>query len=238
MADADFVDVPVEGLIDGDYLKERAKLIGDKDMGKATAGTPPNADTNWLTSTSPEQPSTTHFSIVDKQGNAFSMTSSIEMAFGSTVMVRGFLLNNQLTDFSFSEKKNGELIANRVQPGKRPRSSMSPFMVFDKDDNLVMAVGSPGGSRIINYVAKTMLGVMEWDMDIQEAISMPHYVNRNGSTDLEQGTRAAELKEGLEALGHKVSVRDLNSGLHGITIGKDGMEGGADPRRVGRALGK
>lgn len=238
MADADFVDVPVEGLIDGDYLKERAKLIGAKDMGKATAGTPPNADKNWLESKSPEQPSTTHFSIVDKEGNGFSMTSSIEMAFGSTVMVRGFLLNNQLTDFSFSEEKNGEKIANRVQPGKRPRSSMSPFMVFDKDDNLVMAVGSPGGSRIINYVAQTMLGVMEWDLDIQEAISMPHYVNRNGGTDLEKDTAAAELKEGLEALGHKVSVRDLNSGLHGITIGKDGMEGGADPRRVGRAIGK
>ena len=238
MADADFVDVPVEGLIDGEYLKERAKLIGDKDMGKATAGTPPNADKNWLQSKSPEQPSTTHFSIVDKQGNGFSMTSSIEMAFGSTVMVRGFLLNNQLTDFSFSEEKDGEKIANRVQPGKRPRSSMSPFMVFDKEDNLVMAVGSPGGSRIINYVAQTMLGVMEWNMDIQAAISMPHYVNRNGGTDLEKGTKAAELKEGLEALGHKVSVRDLNSGLHGITISKDGLEGGADPRRVGRALGK
>ncbi|PWQ92609.1 gamma-glutamyltransferase [Leucothrix pacifica] len=238
MADADFVNVPVEGLIDGEYLKERAKLIGDKDMGKATAGTPPNADTNWIESKSPEQPSTTHFSIVDKQGNGFSMTSSIEMAFGSTVMVRGFLLNNQLTDFSFSEEKDGEKIANRVQPGKRPRSSMSPFMVFDKDDNLVMAVGSPGGSRIINYVAKTMLGVMEWNMDIQEAISMPHYVSRNGETDLEKGTKAAELKEGLEALGHKVSVRDLNSGLHGITISKDGLEGGADPRRVGRAMGK
>lgn len=238
MADADFVNVPVEGLIDGKYLKERAKLIGDKDMGKATAGTPPNADKNWIESKSPEQPSTTHFSIVDKEGNGFSMTSSIEMAFGSTVMVRGFLLNNQLTDFSFSEEKEGEKIANRVQPGKRPRSSMSPFMVFDKDNNLVMAIGSPGGSRIINYVAKTMLGVMEWDMDIQEAISMPHYVNRNGGTDLEKGTKAAALKEGLEALGHKVNVRDLNSGLHGITISKEGLQGGADPRRVGRALGK
>ena len=166
------------------------------------------------------------------------MTSSIEMAFGSTVMVRGFLLNNQLTDFSFSEEKNGELIANRVQPGKRPRSSMSPFMVFDKDDNLAMVIGSPGGSRIINYVAKTMLGVMEWDMDIQEAISMPHFVNRNGSTDLEKDTDIADIKADLEALGHKVNVRDLNSGLHGITINADGMQGGADPRRVGRALGK
>lgn len=238
MADADFVNVPVEGLIDGDYLSERAKLIDYEDMGKASPGTPPNADANWLESTSPEQPSTTHFSIVDKQGNGFSMTSSIEMAFGSTVMVHGFLLNNQLTDFSFSEEKDGALIANRVQPGKRPRSSMSPFMVFDENDNLTMVIGSPGGSRIINYVAKTMLGVLEWDLDIQSAISLAHFVNRNGGTDLEKGTDAAKLKEDLEALGHKVSVRDLNSGLHGITINNDGLQGGADPRRVGRAIGK
>lgn len=242
MADADFVNVPVEGLIDESYLKERAALISDavtgKDMGKAEAGTPPNADANWKDAKSPEQPSTTHFSIIDKAGNGFSMTSSIEMAFGSTVMVRGFLLNNQLTDFSFSEEKDGEKVANRVQPGKRPRSSMSPFMVFDKDDNLMMVIGSPGGSRIINYVAKTMLGVLEWKLDIQEAISLPHFVNRNGGTDLEKGTDAADLKEALEAKGHKVSVRDLNSGLHGIIRTKDGLEGGADPRRVGRALGK
>ena len=238
MADADFVKVPVEGLIDSDYLKERAKLITEKDMGKATAGAPPNADTNWKDAKSPEQASTTHFSIIDKEGNGFSMTSSIEMAFGSTLMVRGFLLNNQLTDFSFSEEKDGDKIANRVQPGKRPRSSMSPFMVFDKDDNLMMVIGSPGGSRIINYVAKTLLGVLEWNMDIQNAISMPHYVNRNGNTDLEKSTDAISLKEGLEAKGHKVSVRDLNSGLHGIVRTKEGLEGGADPRRVGKALGK
>ena len=238
MADADFVTVPVDGLIDADYLNERSGLIGEQDMGKAGAGTPPDADQNWKLSISPERPSTTHFSIVDKQGNGFSMTSSIEMAFGSTLMVHGFLLNNQLTDFSFSEEKDGELIANRVQPGKRPRSSMSPFMVFDQDGQLSMIIGSPGGSRIINYVAQTMLGVIEWDMDIQSAISMPHYVNRNGGTDLEQNTVAAELKSGLEARGHKVKVRDLNSGLHGIVITKEGLQGGADPRRVGRAMGQ
>ena len=238
MADADFVDVPVEGLINAQYLKERSALIDDKDMVKAVAGIPPNADKNWKDAKSPEQPSTTHFSIIDKEGNGFSMTSSIEMAFGSTVMVRGFLLNNQLTDFSFSESRDGELVANRVQAGKRPRSSMSPFMVFDKDDNLMMVIGSPGGSRIINYVAKTMLGVLEWNLDIQEAISLPHFVNRNGTTDLEQNTDAEKLKEALEAKGHKVSVRDLNSGLHGIMRTKNGLEGGADPRRVGKAQGK
>ncbi|MEE9325980.1 MAG: gamma-glutamyltransferase [Cocleimonas sp.] len=238
MADADFVNVPVEGLINANYLMQRAKLIEGKDMGKASAGAPPNAEQNWKISESPEQASTTHFSIVDKEGNGFSMTSSIEMAFGSTLMVRGFLLNNQLTDFSFSEEKDGDKIANRVQAGKRPRSSMSPFMVFDEQDNLVMLIGSPGGSRIINYVAKTLLGVLEWEMDIQTAISMPHYVNRNGDTDLEKDTAAAHLKSDLEALGHSVKVRDLNSGLHGIVISKDGLQGGADPRRVGRVLGK
>lgn len=238
MADADFVDVPVEGLVNGEYLKKRAALITEKDMGDASAGTPPNADKNWKVATSPEQPSTTHFSVVDKEGNGLSMTSSIEMAFGSTVMVRGFLLNNQLTDFSFLPEKDGEKVANRVEAGKRPRSSMSPFMVFNDKDELVMLIGSPGGSRIINYVAKTMIGVMDWKLDIQAAIDLPHVVNRNGATDLEAETDVVKLKEGLEAKGHKVNVRDLNSGLHGITIHTDGLQGGADPRRVGTSGGK
>ncbi|MCK5810417.1 MAG: gamma-glutamyltransferase [Cocleimonas sp.] len=239
MADADFVAVPVEGLIDPEYLAKRALLVNaNKDMGKATAGTPPNANQNWKTSTSPEQPSTTHFSLVDQEGNGFSMTSSIEMAFGSTLMVHGFLLNNQLTDFSFSDEKEGEKIANRVQAGKRPRSSMSPFMVFDKNDNLILLIGSPGGSRIINYVAKTLLGVLEWKMDIQTAINLPHYVNRNGSTELEKNTRVMTLKKLLEEKGHTVTVKNLNSGLHGIMVTKDGLQGGADPRRVGQVVGK
>ena len=237
MADADFVDVPVEGLIDHTYLQKRSQLITNKDMGKASAGTPPNADKNWQQTQSPEQPGTTHFSIVDKYGNGVSITSSIEMAFGSTIMVRGFLLNNQLTDFSFSDEKNGKKVANRVQGGKRPRSSMSPFMVFDEDGKLIMLIGSPGGSRIINYVAKTILGVLEWDLDIQAAINLPHYTNRNGNTDLEKNTAASGLQQGLEDRGHTVKVRDLNSGLHGIMITPEGLQGGADPRRVGKVIG-
>ncbi len=238
MADADFVNVPVEGLIDATYLRKRSALITNKDMGQAKAGTPPNANSNWKQSRSPEQPSTTHFSIVDSYGNGFSMTSSIEMVFGSTIMVRGFLLNNQLTDFSFSDESQGEKIANRVQPGKRPRSSMSPFMVFDKNDNLMMLIGSPGGSRIINYVAQTLLGVLEWGLDIQLAINMPHYVNRNGTTDLEKDSAAAELADDLKAMGHSINIRDLTSGLHGIVLTSSGLEGGADPRRLGIVLGK
>ena len=239
MADADFVSTPVAGLINADYLRQRATLIAEKDMRSARAGTPPNANRDWLPSGSPEQPGTTHFSIVDAQGNGFSMTSSIEMAFGSTLMVRGFLLNNQLTDFSFSDQhQDGTKIANRVQGGKRPRSSMSPFMVFDQQGELVMLVGSPGGSRIINYVAKTMLGVLEWGLDIQTAINLPHYSNRNGRTELEQGTSAETLKTGLEAKGHDVIVRTLNSGIHGIVITPEGLFGGADPRRLGKVLGR
>jgi gamma-glutamyltranspeptidase/glutathione hydrolase len=239
MADADFVAVPVEGLIDADYLTKRALLLNvNRDMGKATAGTPPNADKNWKTSTSPEQPSTTHFSIIDQQGNGFSMTSSIEMAFGSTLMVGGFLLNNQLTDFSFSDEKDGEKIANRVQAGKRPRSSMSPFMVFDKDNNLVLLIGSPGSSYIINYVAKTLLAILEWNLNIQAAINLPHYVNRNGNTELEKNTTVILLKKALKEKGHTVTVQTLHSGLHGIMVTKDGLQGGADPRGVGQVLGK
>ncbi len=238
MADADFVKVPVAGLINADYLRKRARLITNKDMGQVSAGTPPNANQNWQQSKSIEQPSTTHFSIVDQYGNGLSMTSSIEMAFGSTLMVRGFLLNNQLTDFSFSHEKDGQKIANRVQGGKRPRSSMSPFMIFDKQGKLMMLIGSPGGSRIINYVAKTILGVLEWDLDIQSAINLPHYTNRNGDTDLEKDTAIIQIQKALEAKGHKVNIRDLNSGLHGIVITPEGLQGGADPRRLGKAMGQ
>ncbi len=237
IADADFINVPIEGLIDETYLKNRAKLITSKDMGKAKAGNPANSNNNWLPAKSPEQPSTTHFSVIDKYGNGLSMTSSIEMAFGSTVMVDGFLLNNQLTDFSFSDMQNGKLIANRVQAGKRPRSSMSPFMIFDKNKKLVMLIGSPGGSRIINYVAKTIFGVLEWNLNIQDAINLPHYTNLNGATDLEKNTEIINLKDRLEKKGHIVNIRDLNSGLHGIVISTNGLFGGADPRRLGKVMG-
>jgi gamma-glutamyltranspeptidase/glutathione hydrolase len=166
------------------------------------------------------------------------MTSSIENMFGSRLMVRGFLLNNQLTDFSFLPIVKGKAVANSVQGGKRPRSSMSPFLVTDGSGKLVLAVGSPGGSRIIGYVAKTLIAMLDWKMNIQAAIDLPHFVNRNGVTDLEKGSALAVLKAPLEALGHKVRLADLTSGLHGIAIGKDGiLTGGADPRREGVAIG-
>ena len=237
IADDDFVSVPVDGLISSKYLAERSKLINiDRDMGKAEAGHPQGALAQ-ADDLALELPSTSHISIVDKQGNAISMTTSVEMAFGSAVMVEGFILNNQLTDFSLAPKVNGKLVANRLEPLKRPRSSMAPTMVFNADDSLKLVVGSPGGSRIINYVAQTIIGVVDWELDPQSAINLPKVTNRNRVTTLEKGTNIILLKTALEAKGHKVIIRDLNSGIHAIEITGDGLTGGADQRREGKVLG-
>ncbi|WP_415906304.1 gamma-glutamyltransferase [Neptuniibacter sp. QD72_48] len=240
LADSDFVDVPVQGLLDPNYLNERSKLISlDKDLGQAMAGKPPHAMANLVDAKSPERPSTTHFVVVDRWGNAVSMTSSIEMAFGSTLMAGGFLLNNQLTDFSFKGISKGQIVANRVQPGKRPRSSMSPFMVFDADGNLHSAIGSPGGSRIINYVAQSLLLMFNSDLSMQEIVNQPHISNRNGLTELEAGTPIDQLQQPLEAMGHQIKVRDLNSGLHGFRrLPSNEWESAVDNRREGLALGE
>jgi len=238
VADIDFVSVPVQGLIDDDYLASRAKLINiKKDMGKASAGKPLNASL-LENDDAIERPSTSHLSVVDSDGNAVSMTSSIENGFGSALMVEGFILNNQLTDFSLSPKRNGKLVANRVEAGKRPRSSMAPTMVFNSDNSLKLVIGSPGGSRIINYVAQTLVGVLDWDLNVQEAINLPKVTNRNRLTTLEQGTTIENLKPKLEAKGHKVSIRSLNSGLQAIEIKNGKLIGGADPRREGLVLAK
>lgn len=240
MADSDFVKMP-KGLLNGPYLAERSKLLGtDKALGKEAvkAGEPPMDHALLLSDDeSLELPSTSHFSIVDSDGNIVSMTTTIENGFGSRLMTRGFLLNNELTDFSFRPERDGKPIANRVEPGKRPRSSMSPTIVL-KDGKPVLAIGSPGGSRIIGYVAKTIIAHLDWGMDIQAAIDLPHLVNRFGTFDVEAGTSAEAFKAPLEAMGYKVKVRGLNSGLHGIVIGDDGLQGGADPRREGVVAGK
>lgn len=239
MADSDYISVPSRGLLDAAYLTSRAQLIDPgKAMEKAQAGNPPWQEGQLLApDTQAERPGTSHFSIVDKAGNAVSMTTTIETGFGSRLMVGGFLLNNELTDFSRTPIREGRLIANRVEGGKRPRSSMAPTIVL-KNGKPVLLTGSPGGSRIINYVAQSIVAVLDWGMDPQAAAELGHIVNRNGTTDLEEGTEAAALKGPLEALGHKVKVRNLNSGLHIIQI-KDGkLLGGADPRREGRAIGK
>ncbi len=240
MADSDFVRVPTAGLVDRAYLTVRAQLI-DRTVAMETpapAGNPPWRETMlWSPDTSLELPGTSHISIVDAEGNAVSLTTTIESGFGSNLMVRGFLLNNELTDFSFRPEADGRPIANRVEPGKRPRSSMAPTLVFDVDGELLMVVGSPGGSRIIEYVAKTLVATLDWGMDPQAAIDLGHVVNRNGATDLEAGTAAEGLQAALEARGHTINVRDLNSGLHAIMVTDEGLIGGADPRREGIALG-
>jgi len=237
IADVDFVSVPVSGLIDSNYLAKRAEFINaDKDMGPAIAGKPEGALVQ-ANDNAFELPSTSHISIVDAQGNAISMTSSVEMAFGSAVMVEGFILNNQLTDFSLSPKANGKWVANRLEPLKRPRSSMAPMMVFNSDNTLKLVVGSPGGSRIINYVAQTIIGVLDWRLDPQSAINLPKVTNRNEITTLEKGTEFESYQAALEAKGHQVSIRDLNSGLHVIEVTKKGLHGGADQRREGKVLG-
>ncbi len=237
LADADFVEVPVQDLINETYLAQRSQLINQHmDMGKAIAGTPlhyiSRADDQAI-----EMPSTSHVSIIDAQGNAISMTSSIEMGFGSAVMVEGFILNNQLTDFSLVPEVNGKLVANRLEPNKRPRSSMAPTIVFNQDGSLKLVVGSPGGSRIINYVAQTIIGVLDWQLDPQAAINLAHVTNRNKVTTLEKGRDITGLQSELVKKGHNVVVAPLNSGIHAIAVNAEGkLIGGADPRREGKVL--
>ena len=243
MADSDFVPVPVGGLLDEDYVASRAAQIGGTALDNVAPGEPAfdhaALDPALLADDeSIELPSTSHISIVDAAGNALSMTTTIENGFGSRVMASGFLLNNELTDFSFRSHRDGVPIANRVEPRKRPRSSMSPTIVT-RDGAPVLVIGSPGGSRIIGYVAQAILAHMAFGLDIQEAVAMPHLVNRFGTYDLEEGTAAVELQDDLEALGFETEVRALTSGLHAISIGEDGtLSGGADPRREGVAIGE
>lgn len=238
MADSDFVPMPTDGLVDPDYLTSRAELLNAGDaLPEVSPGDPEWSHAQiWGDDASIELPSTSHISIVDAHGNALSMTTTIENGFGSRLLAPGgFLLNNELTDFSFETHENGYPIANRVEPGKRPRSSMAPTIVM-QDDAPFLVVGSPGGSRIIGYVAQAIVNRVDRDMNVQEAVSAPHLVNRFGTFDLEAGTAAAELAEPLGEIGFETETRDLTSGLHVIEIG-DTLQGGADPRREGIALG-
>ncbi len=238
MADSDYVPMPTAGLTAAPYLDERAALLEtDAALAEVTPGSPEwDHAMLWGDDQSLELPSTSHISIVDQYGNALSMTTTIENGFGSRLMVRGFLLNNELTDFSFRTHDEGFPIANRIEPGKRPRSSMSPTIVMD-DGAPSLVIGSPGGSRIIGYVAQAIVAHVDWGMDVQQAVSMPHLVNRFGTYDLEEGTDATSFEAALTEMGFEVNVRDLNSGLHAIQVGET-LSGGADPRREGIALGE
>lgn len=240
LADPDFVDVPQSALLEPGYLDRRAALIRpDTSMGRAAPGDLPQRQVLG-DDASPELPATTHLSIVDREGNAVAMTSSVEDAFGSRIMVGGFFLNNQLTDFSFSPEVDGKPAVNRVEPGKRPLSSMAPAMVFDAHGRLVAVTGSPGGQRIINYVARTVLGMLEWKLPLEEVLAQPHVGSRNGPTEVERVADAEALARQLEALDHKVNVVDMNSGLHAIMREGESRRwrGAADPRREGTARGE
>lgn len=240
VADPDFVAAP-SGLTDRAYLYARSALIRiDASMGRAGPGDPAKrrAESGKPTpSEALELPSTSHLSIVDRYGNAVAMTTSIEQAFGSRLMTKsGFLLNNELTDFSFAPVADGKPVANRVEGGKRPRSSMAPTVVYDRMGHVVMVTGSPNGSAIINYVAKNVLGVLDWGLDAQAAIDLPNIGSRNGPTELEKGTAAVRLQPALEALGHEILVSEQNSGVHSIVRVRGRWIGGADPRREGTVM--
>lgn len=208
VGDSDFVTVPVEGMLNKDYLASRAALISDTDMGPAEAGVPPGDFDPSAPDDSVNEFGTSHVSIIDRYGNALSMTTTVESSFGNGVMVNGFLLNNELTDFSFSATDTSGLpIANRVQPNKRPRSSMSPTIVFDRHGKVEIVTGSPGGSRIIGYTAQSIVNMIDFGLDPQQAINVPHYMNRNGRTDIETPIPNVTLDYNAEALATALKER-------------------------------
>jgi gamma-glutamyltranspeptidase/glutathione hydrolase len=246
MGDADFVEVPVDGLLARSYLRSRAALMQPlRDMGSAPAGMPAGPEKlPRAADASVVEYGTSHLSIVDRDGNAVSMTMSVERSFGARITAGGFVLNNQLTDFSFVPERNGAKVANRPQPGKRPRSSMSPSLILNPDGSLFAAVGSPGGSRIIGYTVRAFVGLTDWNLTMQQAVSLPHVINRNNYTELEDMGEAngldlrlyqfSKLAAPLADMGHEVRVRDLTSGLQGVRLMPGGkLDGGADPRREG-----
>jgi len=240
MADPDFVKTPNLDLLDGTYLKIRAESISSEGaLLEVTAGVPPNwsEEQKNAPDDSIKPPGTTHITIVDGEGSIISMTSSIENSFGARLMVNGFLLNNQLTDFSFKPyDKEGNLVANSVLGNKRPRSSMAPTIIFDASGNPVMALGSAGGSRIIGFVLQRIIAVLDWDMDIQSALDMPSILHRGNKLEVE--TIGLDYAEPLKNLGHPISVGEMNSGLTAIHFADGQIYGAADPRRDGTAMGE
>jgi gamma-glutamyltranspeptidase/glutathione hydrolase len=243
LADPAFVDVPVAGLLAPGYIAERARLVDPRATQRSVLPGKPLELAAWNYASAPfsELSSTSHFSIVDEWGDAVSMTTSVQSAFGSQLMVDGFILNNELTDFASVPERNGLPVANRPEAGKRPLSSMAPMLVFDDEGRLRLMVGSPGGTRIINYVVQTLVSALDWDMSVQEAVAAPHFLAQQALVELEEGTALIAETETLEALGHRVGARNLNSGLHGIAIEYTDagriLWGGVDPRREGVALG-
>jgi len=241
VGDSQFVEVPLDGLLDSDYLRQRAQLIKvDKASDKVTPGDPwaftSKQKVAYGSDATNDLAGTTHFVVVDGDGDVVSMTASVESIFGSTRMAGGMFLNNQLTDFAFQpEDEQGQLLANRVEPGKQPRSSMSPTIVLDENGEFLLATGSPGGNSIIAYTAKTLVGVFDWGLTPQQAVDLPNLVARKGKVRIEKERATSELIQGLRDFGFNVQESEgENSGLSVVLRKPDGsLEGGVDPRREG-----
>lgn len=250
IADPNFVDPPSEdweSLLNPEYLQERSFLIADTSMVEAEPGHPGMVAARYGVHPDQEESGTSHISIIDKNGKAISMTTTIERGFGSRIMSDGgtglpggFHLNNELTDFSrIPIDEEGREIANRVEPGKRPRSSMSPTLIFDRESGKFLAsVGSPGGAAIIHYTAKAIIGMFDWQLNAQEAIDLPNFVNYNGPSFLESDRFPPEIIKALEEMGHEIMEQELTSGLQAIQRTDNGFFGGADPRREGIVMGE
>lgn len=241
VADADFVDVPTAALADRRYLQVRAgdrpapgQSVRPGDPGAVLEGTP--IIDRWALDGTDEVPGTSHLSVIDGHGNAVAFTASVEFVFGSQRMAAGFVLNNELTDFASVPDINGRPVANAVAPGKRPRSSMTPTLVFDSEGALFMVTGSPGGNSILAYTAKSILGVIDFGLDAAAAVALPNVVARGLPVRAEQDRAPAELLEALNAAGYAIDAsRGENSGLHPIVVRAEGLDGAADPRREGVA---
>lgn len=239
MADPAFVNVPA-GLTDKAYLAKRRLMMSDRSsMARPQAGEPPGSDKRAFgDDATHERAGTSHISVIDADGNAVAMTTTIEGAFGSGVMSAGFLLNNELTDFSFTPAdKVGTATANRVQGGKRPRSSMAPTIVFDRNGGVFAVLGSPGGSRIILYVTKTLIGLIDWQLNAQAAAALSNFGSMGGPVELEVDASSIFEALKLKGYGHAISFDLMNSGTNVIVRRAEGLEGGSDPRREGTALG-
>lgn len=233
LGDSDFVDVPVAGLLNPEYIKQRSSMIDpEKARTDYPAGNPPGA-TPHTAAISSEVAGTTHFTAVDAQGNIANMTSTIEGPFGSQLVAGGFFLNNELTDFTFAPEKDGAPVANRVMGGKRPLSSMSPTIVFDRQGRAVLALGSAGGKRIIMHVAKTLIGVIDFGLPLDKAIALPNIYFGGGKLEVEQGTQLAAMANEITKFGQKVSATDLGSKVNGAQLVNGSWVGASDPRSEG-----
>jgi len=236
LGDDRFVDVPVAGMLSPEYLKKRSALVDPaKSRSDYPAGKPPGALARTAAASS-EVAGTTHFTAVDKDGNVANMTSTIEGAFGSQLISGGFFLNNELTDFTFAPEKDGAPVANSVAAGKRPLSSMSPTLVFDADGKAIMALGSAGGKRIIMHVAKTLIGVIDFDLSLGKAIALPNIYYRRGKVLVERDTALSAMADELAKFGAEVQPANIGSKINGAQLTSQGWRGATDPRSEGVAI--